>query len=66
VIIPDLPYSDVREATGYPYGERQYTVEDPSSHRWAFSEAIADVDPKSWVVYFLRIDHYSGKPCEML
>ena len=32
----------------YPYGERQYTVEDPGGHRWTFSQTIADVDPKTW------------------
>lgn len=32
----------------YPYGERQYVVEDPGGHRWTFSQTIADVDPKSW------------------
>jgi uncharacterized glyoxalase superfamily protein PhnB len=34
--------------TDYPYGERQYTVEDPGGHRWIFSETIADIDPKTW------------------
>ena len=32
----------------YPYGERQYTVQDPGGHRWTFSQTIADVDPKTW------------------
>jgi uncharacterized glyoxalase superfamily protein PhnB len=32
----------------YPYGERQYTVEDPTGHRWTFSQSIADVAPESW------------------
>jgi len=32
----------------YPYGERQYTAEDPGGHRWTFSESLADVDPASW------------------
>ncbi|HEX6034400.1 MAG TPA: VOC family protein [Anaerolineales bacterium] len=32
----------------YPYGERQYTVEDPGGHRWTFSQTIADVDPRTW------------------
>ena len=32
----------------YPYGERQYIVEDPGGHRWTFSQTIADVDPGSW------------------
>ena len=34
--------------TDYPYGERQYTVEDPGGHRWTFSQTIADIDPKTW------------------
>jgi uncharacterized glyoxalase superfamily protein PhnB len=32
----------------YPYGERQYTVEDPGGHRWTFSQTIADVAPEKW------------------
>jgi len=32
----------------YPYGERQYTVEDPGGHRWIFSQTIADIDPETW------------------
>ena len=32
----------------YPYGERQYTVEDLAGHRWTFSQTIADIDPKAW------------------
>jgi uncharacterized glyoxalase superfamily protein PhnB len=31
-----------------PFGERQYTVEDPGGHRWTFSQSIADVDPAQW------------------
>ena len=38
----------LRPPTDYPYGERQYTVEDIGGHRWTFSESIADVDPASW------------------
>lgn len=34
--------------TDYPYGERQYTVEDLGGHRWTFSQTIADVDPQTW------------------
>jgi uncharacterized glyoxalase superfamily protein PhnB len=34
--------------TNYPYGERQYTVEDPGGHRWTFSQTIADVAPAEW------------------
>jgi uncharacterized glyoxalase superfamily protein PhnB len=32
----------------HPYGERQYTVEDPDGHRWTFSQSVADVDPGDW------------------
>jgi uncharacterized glyoxalase superfamily protein PhnB len=34
--------------TDYPFGERQYTAEDPGGHRWTFSQTIADVDPREW------------------
>jgi len=34
--------------TDYPFGERQYTAEDPGGHRWTFSQSIADVDPADW------------------
>lgn len=34
--------------TDYPYGERQYTAEDPGGHRWTFSQTIADIDPTTW------------------
>ncbi len=34
--------------TDFPYGERQYTVEDIDGHRWIFSQSIADVDPRDW------------------
>ncbi len=32
----------------YPYGERQYTVEDLAGHVWTFSQSIADVAPEEW------------------
>ena len=32
----------------YPYGERQYSVEDFAGRRWKFSQSIADVDPTTW------------------
>jgi uncharacterized glyoxalase superfamily protein PhnB len=38
----------VNPPTDYPYGERQYSVEDLGGHQWTFSETIADVDPSSW------------------
>ena len=52
----DGHYAHVRECgarivdppTDYPYGERQYTVEDLGGHRWTFSQSIADVAPSDW------------------
>jgi uncharacterized glyoxalase superfamily protein PhnB len=38
----------IHPPTDYPFGERQYTAEDPGGHRWTFSQTIADVDPKDW------------------
>lgn len=34
--------------TDYPYGERQYSLEDIGGHRWKFSQSIADADPAQW------------------
>lgn len=31
-----------------PFGERQYTAEDPEGHRWTFSQHVADVLPQQW------------------
>jgi uncharacterized glyoxalase superfamily protein PhnB len=31
-----------------PFGERQYTAEDPGGHRWTFSQSIADVPLEAW------------------
>jgi len=38
----------LRDPADYPYGERQYQVEDFAGHLWTFSESIADVAPESW------------------
>ena len=38
----------INPPTDYPFGERQYTAEDPAGHHWTFSQSIEDVDPKSW------------------
>ena len=38
----------VRPPADYPYGERQYTVEDLAGHTWTFTQSIADVAPESW------------------
>ena len=38
----------LKTPTDMPFGERQYTVEDPWGHRWTFSQSIADVAPEAW------------------
>jgi uncharacterized glyoxalase superfamily protein PhnB len=38
----------LRPPADYPYGERQYTAEDPGGYRWTFSQSIADVAPETW------------------
>ena len=58
VRVPDLAAHHDRACAGgarvlsppteYPYGERQYTVQDPYGHVWTFSESVADVDPAAW------------------
>jgi uncharacterized glyoxalase superfamily protein PhnB len=40
----------------FPYGERQYTVEDIAGRRWAFSRSIADVAPEEWGGTSFRIE----------
>ena len=32
----------------YPYGERQYSVEDLAGHKWTFTQALADLAPEDW------------------
>ena len=34
--------------TTFPFGERQYIVEDLNGHRWTFSQSVADVRPEDW------------------
>ena len=38
----------LRPPTDYPYGERQYSVQDLDDHNWTFSQSIADVAPEQW------------------
>ena len=38
----------LRMPADYPYGERQYTAQDPGGHVWKFSQSIADVHPREW------------------
>src|SRR5262245_61249048 len=38
----------VNPPTDYPFGERQYSVEDIGGHVWTFSQSIADVAPETW------------------
>jgi len=32
----------------FPFGERQYTVEDLGGHRWTFTQSVSDVAPEQW------------------
>ncbi|MFZ0548937.1 MAG: VOC family protein [Candidatus Promineifilaceae bacterium] len=38
----------ISSPTDYPFGERQYSVEDPGGYVWTFSQSTADVDPADW------------------
>ncbi|MEW6735251.1 MAG: VOC family protein [Acidobacteriota bacterium] len=38
----------IRPPTTYPFGERQYTVQDLGGHVWTFSETVADIHPQEW------------------
>ncbi len=38
----------IEEITEFPFGERQYTAQDPAGHQWTFSQTIADTDPQDW------------------
>ncbi len=38
-----------------PFGERQYTVEDPAGHYWTFTESVADVEPGTWGAQVVEI-----------
>lgn len=38
----------VHPPTNMPFGERVYTAEDLASHRWTFSQSLADVAPEQW------------------
>ena len=38
----------LRPPTDHPYGERQYTAQDPAGRRWTFSQTIANSNPSDW------------------
>ncbi len=38
----------VDDLRDFPYGERQYSVEDLGGHHWTFSQSIADLPPEDW------------------
>jgi uncharacterized glyoxalase superfamily protein PhnB len=38
----------VRPPEDFPYGERQYEVEDLGGHQWKFTQTLADVTPEEW------------------
>lgn len=38
----------LRPPTDFPYGERQYNVQDLGGHFWTFTQSIKDVAPEEW------------------
>jgi uncharacterized glyoxalase superfamily protein PhnB len=38
----------IAEPQDFPFGERQYTVDDLAGHRWTFSQTLEDVAPEDW------------------
>jgi uncharacterized glyoxalase superfamily protein PhnB len=38
----------LQEPTEYPYGEREFTVEDLAGHRWQFTQTLRDTAPEDW------------------
>ena len=38
----------LRPPATFPFGERQYSVEDLGGHQWRFTQSVADVDPTQW------------------
>jgi uncharacterized glyoxalase superfamily protein PhnB len=38
----------LKDPSNMPFGERQYSVDDPEGHRWTFSQSVADVVPEQW------------------
>lgn len=38
----------LRPPADYPYGERQYSVEDLAGYEWTFTQAVADLAPEDW------------------
>lgn len=42
----------------YPFGERQYSVEDLAGRRWTFTQSVATVAPEEWGGLMVE-DHHS-------
>lgn len=38
----------IRSPADYPFGERQYSVQNIGGHMWTFSQSIKDVSPENW------------------
>jgi hypothetical protein len=49
----------------YPYGERQYNVEDLAGRRWCFSQSIADVTPEDWGGVSCDLRWCRGRPARV-
>ncbi|MCI0713395.1 MAG: VOC family protein [Chloroflexi bacterium] len=58
VVVADVDghYAHVKESGAnivnppetYPFGERQYTVEDLAGRHWTFTQSVANVAPEEW------------------
>lgn len=46
--VRDKGVTVLRAPQVFPYGEMQYTVEDPDGTVWTFSESVKDVSPEEW------------------
>lgn len=54
----------LEEPRDFPYGERQYVVEDLGGHHWGFSQSIADVAPEEWGGVSGPALHASGRSAD--
>lgn len=38
----------IGEPADQPYGERQYSIQDPGGHLWTFTQSVTDLAPEEW------------------
>ena len=54
--VRDKGVTVLRAPQVFPYGEMQYTVEDPDGTVWTFSESVRDVAPEEWGGISVNLD----------